>query len=431
MSPNVDETGRSRLIVMDAAGTPQARRLIARVRGYWEASTRPTFLAEDLDKLKATRHVGTVQAAWILVRPGSLPDHLGAVVATLVEHHVPVVITRWGDGEGLGTVSREGAVIAPASAGPKAVSAVLQTIWSLQPNLMDLRSEVALLRAHQGGLTDRIEHIDEELRLAAQLQREFLPTKLPQIEHAALDVLYRPASYVSGDIYDVTWIDEDHVGLFIADAVGHGVPAALMTMYIKRSLQTTRIDAGLECGHALVSPDTTIAKLNRDICRQQADHVRLATACYGVLNVRTMSLNVSRAGHPYPLLLHEDGSMETIEPEGAMLGIFENEVYETAEVQLAAGDRLVLFTDGFEVAFPERRGARRNASKAYIEVFRKLAVAGAAGDAIAWLSRLLDSQVGSLNQCDDLTALLLAVDSVGGVGEAVMAACEPMAGVAA
>ena len=109
--------------------------------------------------------------------------------------------------------------------------------------------------------------------------------------------------------------------------------------------------------------------------------------------------------------------METIEPEGAMLGIFEEEQYETTEVQLSAGDRFVLYTDGFEVAFPEGRGERGNASRAYLNVFRKLAEARTTGEAMSWLARTLDGQVGSLNQCDDLTAMLLAVDDLNGAEE--------------
>lgn len=421
----------STLIVVNAASTPEARRLIGRVHACWDATRRPSFeILESTASLGDRPEVG-VAAVWLLAPTGPMSDDLGVLIRRLVDHHIPVLLTRWNHDEVAGATGREGAVMAPADAGPSAISTALQTLWSLHVTVEDLRSEVELLRAHQGGLTERIEHIDEELRLAAQLQRGFLPTKLPRLPNLAVDVLYRPAGYVSGDIYDVIRVDEHHVGFFMADAVGHGVSAALMTIYIKQSLRTKRIDSTFPLGYEIISPADAMGRLNRDICRQKIEKTRLATACYGLLDTRTMRLAFSRAGHPYPLLLHEDGSMETIEPEGAMLGIFEEEQYETTEVQLAAGDRFVLYTDGFEVAFPEGRGERGNASRAYLDVFRKLAEARTTGEAMSWLARTLDGQVGSLNQCDDLTAMLLAVDGLNGAEETAGTAFSSVADVTA
>ena len=76
--------------------------------------------------------------------------------------------------------------------------------------------------------------LDEELRLAAKLQQDFLPKQLPQVGPIHFHSLFRPAGYVSGDLYDVMRLDEKRVGFFPVDAVGHGMPAALLTMFIKR-----------------------------------------------------------------------------------------------------------------------------------------------------------------------------------------------------
>ena len=65
----------------------------------------------------------------------------------------------------------------------------------------------------------QITQIDEEMRLAARLQVDFLPRTLPEVDGVAFNVFFRPASYVSGDIYDVTRLDEDHIGFFVADAL--------------------------------------------------------------------------------------------------------------------------------------------------------------------------------------------------------------------
>jgi len=72
-----------------------------------------------------------------------------------------------------------------------------------------------------------ISNLSEQLRLAGTVQRDFLPSELPQTEKLGWSIIYQPAEWVSGDIYDVCKIDESHVGFYIADAVGHSMPAAL------------------------------------------------------------------------------------------------------------------------------------------------------------------------------------------------------------
>ena len=123
----------------------------------------------------------------------------------------------------------------------------------------------------------------------------------------------KPASFVSGDIYDVVRLDESHIGFYIADAVGHGMPAALMTMFIKNSLLTKRI-----VGHQyeLVSPDVTLAQLNEDICGQDLSNCQFCSAVYAVVDVNTLELTYAIGGHPRPIVLRASGEMETLESAG-------------------------------------------------------------------------------------------------------------------
>ncbi len=130
-----------------------------------------------------------------------------------------------------------------------------------------------------------------------------MPSTLPKVSDLAFRVFFRPAGYVSGDIYDISKLDEHHVGVFLADAVGHGVPAALMTMFIKRSLFTKEIDRALPNGYRLVQPSETLAKLNQDLLDQQTGQVRFATACYALIDCRTHKVCMARAGHPPAILL--------------------------------------------------------------------------------------------------------------------------------
>ena len=92
--------------------------------------------------------------------------------------------------------------------------------------------------------------LDEELRLAARIQCEFLPQEFPTMAGVGFDVLYRPAGYVSGDTYDVQQIDDRLVAFYVADAVGHGVPAALLTMLnsCASGVVVVNIDNGFSAG---------------------------------------------------------------------------------------------------------------------------------------------------------------------------------------
>jgi len=156
-------------------------------------------------------------------------------------------------------------------------------------------------------------------------------------------VLYRPVSFVSGDIYDITRLDETHVGFYIADAVGHGLPAALLTMFIKKALQTKRIVGNT---YEIVAPDASLAQLNEDICSQELSSCQFCTALYGVLDVANLTLTYARAGHPEPLLIRRGGGIEQLGGEGCLLGIFEDAAFELCQAKLSPGDRIILYTDG-------------------------------------------------------------------------------------
>src|SRR5439155_5857770 len=143
-----------------------------------------------------------------------------------------------------------------------------------------LRLEVNALRRRDQTLHFYLSRVDDEMRLAARLQQDFLPKSLPQVGRVHFHTLFRPAGYVSGDLYDVMRLDEKHVGFYMADAVGHGMPAALLTMFIKNALVTKEIGAG---GYRLLAPGETIAKLNEALVGQNLSYATFATAIYGLI----------------------------------------------------------------------------------------------------------------------------------------------------
>ncbi len=386
-----------------------SRAIVDQAMNFW-TEHRPDIAYLPLERIiDSPSHLHHTAVAWVVLDPENtrLADE---ALAILQEDHIPAVVSGM-PGEHLpGSACGEGIVHGPLETSPSMLCGLIRTLWNQSSVIRNLQTEVNFLRTHQGGLCDQVEKMDEELRLAAQLQREFLPAKLPSIGDVDFRVLFRPASYVSGDIYDVIRLDESHIGFFIADAVGHGVPAALMTMYIKRSLQTKEVGANTPKGDRIIPPDEALSRLNQDMIAQQSgSKIRFATACYGVINCKTFEVSFARAGHPFPLLLGADGSTQWFEPEGAMLGVFPEEVFQVHHHQLKPGDRLLFYSDGFEMAFPEVQGKDSTiANTQYTQEFQALAH-GTLDEAIAHLEGRLDLQAGSLNQRDDLTVVCLGV----------------------
>jgi serine phosphatase RsbU (regulator of sigma subunit) len=283
-----------------------------------------------------------------------------------------------------------------------AVSAALRHMEQLQQEMDALRMELNLLRRRDETLNFHLTRIDEELRLAARLQQDFLPKELPEVGPVRFHTLFRPAGYVSGDLYDVMRLDETRVGFYMADAVGHGVPAALLPMFIKQALATKEIFAG---GYRLIPPGEALARLNQTLVDQNLAHATFVTALYGIIDTVTLEVTLARAGHPAPMILRAaTNKVEALQPEGGLLGVFPGETYDTAIARLLPGDRLLVYTDGIELAFGAEpidasRLAQELAGRAHLSSEQLLHD----------FCGHLDAQLGSLTPKDDVTAILLDV----------------------
>lgn len=190
-----------------------------------------------------------------------------------------------------------------------------------------------------------MDSIKEQLRLAGLLQRDFLPSHLPNSDEARWAATFLPAEWVSGDIYDVARIDEQHIGFYIADAVGHSMPAALLTMFIKQALVMRET---IDHSYRIFPPSEVITHLNVRMAAQKLSGYQFATCCYCLLNLKTRQLTFARAGHPYPILLREGEPPQQLQTRGALLGIFEDAEFVQQSVQLQPGDRVLLYSDGAE-----------------------------------------------------------------------------------
>ncbi len=210
------------------------------------------------------------------------------------------------------------------------------------------RLETAALFARQRRIEQRRsamhDDIPEQLEIAGQVQRNFLPARLPQTAHVRWSTMFRPAQWVSGDIYDIARVDEKHIGFYLADAVGHSMPAALLTIFLK---QATIMRQSFDHDYRIYEPSEVVAKLNRRMAQQEFAGCLFATCCYGLLNTETYELRLARAGHPYPLLIR-DNKPTCLQSRGGLLGVFDQAQFEQLSVTLEPGDKLLLYSDGGE-----------------------------------------------------------------------------------
>src|SRR5262245_61616620 len=215
-------------------------------------------------------------------------------------------------------------------------------------------------------LQEAYHQIDQELELARKLQVSFLPQNLPEVPPARFAVHYLLCGQVGGDFYDVFRLDENHVGFYVADAMGHGVPGSPLTIFVKKGLRAKEV-----FGHQyrLVPPAEVLARLNRDLIDQGLAETPFVTMVYALFNHRDGTLRFSRAGHPYPLHIPRSGELELWHGEGLLLGVFDAQFSDSAH-RLLPGDKVLFYSDGVDNARFNGTSAGRESLLACAERYR-------------------------------------------------------------
>lgn len=190
---------------------------------------------------------------------------------------------------------------------------------------------------------------EDNMRAAAIIQQSLLPNPISGI--ATFDFAWRfmPCERVGGDLFNIFKMDETHVGVYILDVSGQGVPAAMMATSVAQALnplnsQFLKTITNLPPYYELVSPSEVLAKLNREYPIERFG--KHFTICYLILDVRSGELCYSNAAHPFPLLVRADGRVEKLSAGGTIIGFGDGVTYEEETLQMEHGDRLFLFTDG-------------------------------------------------------------------------------------
>ena len=249
-------------------------------------------------------------------------------------------------------------------------------------------------------VSDRI-IMKRDLEIAREIQRWLVPDKPPQIPGLDIAFITRPANTVAGDYYDVLPIGDpqgERVLLAVADVAGKSMPAALLMATFQASLHTL---SG--------SCDTLVPLIegvNRYACKHSRSGTRFTTALLAILDLKTGELTYSNAGHNAPMLRRADGAIERLDRGGVPLGILPDAHYDCGTVHVAAGDALIVFTDGVVEA---NNDAEQEFGEANLLTIVERAGGLRAQDFIQTLTIELDRFVGQARQHDDITCLAVRV----------------------
>lgn len=184
------------------------------------------------------------------------------------------------------------------------------------------------------------EKMDQELRVAHEIQNRLLPQTLPKMEKLSFGAISIPAHAIGGDYYDFINLDSGNIGIIIADIVGKGVPAALLMVMVKSIMQSNI--------RHLDSPKAAMKKMNQILCDDPVFN-KYVPIFYIILNPKKLSFKFCNAGHE-PAILFSQGEFKMLDTEGFPLGAWEDSEYEEKEIKLKDGDILAMFTDGITEA---------------------------------------------------------------------------------
>ncbi len=180
------------------------------------------------------------------------------------------------------------------------------------------------------------ERIEQELRVARQIQQSLLPEATPELEGWKFATYYKPAREVGGDFYDFLELEDERLGLVVGDATGKGMPAALVMATTRGMLRAA--------AQTLDSPGAVLARVN-DALYPDIPSAMFVTCFYAILDPKSGALSYANAGHDLPYLWH-DGDAEELRARGMPLGLMPEMSYEEKEAVLREGNSVLFYSDG-------------------------------------------------------------------------------------
>ena len=187
--------------------------------------------------------------------------------------------------------------------------------------------------------------LDSDLGLAHEIQSMLLPKEFPGVSNLQMATIYKPAQKVGGDLYDIFSIDENRVGIAIADVSGKGIPASLLMAICQSNLR--------HFARHMESPARVLSELNEVMVGETRPEM-FVTIIYAVIDMNKNELVFARGGHELPIIVHSEAGSpvvhEFLQSEGMALGMVPNVIFDSAirdrTIPFNKGDILALYTDG-------------------------------------------------------------------------------------
>ncbi len=269
-----------------------------------------------------------------------------------------------------------------------------------------LEERNALLQAANEQIVAHYKQVEEEIRLAQTVQLGMLPQRFPRQDRIVFQKCYLTCTVLGGDLFDVFEVDENRIGLFMADVSGHGVSAALISGLVKSAVSTAREmsrDASATKRVDMAAPSTVMAVLNEILVNAIPDE-DFITMIYAVIDLETNHILAASGGHPWPIR-RSGARVEWLGAEGETgpaLSFFADAEFPTVQVRLYSGDVLLFFTDGLTEAMNadgEEFGEAR-----VLDVVRRVAYASA-DEVVEAIRQAVDEHRGESEVSDDFTLL--------------------------
>ena len=239
--------------------------------------------------------------------------------------------------------------------------------------------------------------IKTDLMLAKRIQENILPSNIKRIKNLNFFIRYFPMSEVGGDIYDMIEFFPDVIRLFLSDATGHGVQAALVTMLIKGIYEPLK--------NVVNSPSEIFEIMNLEILTNYKTLDQFFTAIIIDINLKTGKITYASAGHPTQFVITRNKLIE-LPSTGKMAGVFPDVLYSDIELDFNKGDKIFLFTDGLfeefninQEEFGEER-VKRTLFK-YLDVNPDLSI----NNLMDSLYNEIESFLGKEEKNDDITMI--------------------------
>jgi serine phosphatase RsbU (regulator of sigma subunit) len=180
------------------------------------------------------------------------------------------------------------------------------------------------------------ERVEQDLRVAQRIQQASLPEEVPELEGWQINPYYKPAREVGGDFYDFLELPNEHLGLVVGDATGHGVPAALVMSTTCGMLRAVALTVD--------SPGEVLARVNEALSVRIPPNM-FVTCFYAILDLKYGSLRYANAGHDLPYV-RRGGDAEELMARGMPLGLIPGMSYEEKKTILESGEAALFYSDG-------------------------------------------------------------------------------------